>query len=225
MQQVAQLRQLELQYYVEHIGGIQTMATLLAGFAFTAFIGISEGAFNLRSLFFVQQTGALDGSINGSGALQIEPIDSPFDAMAWVKFVVETLEICTIAITLGEMLYVMIETLIARQLGSRLALRGADGSINVANRHLAAALADSTRHFVLGLQWFLFSVLLHAIRGIHPGASVLVLLIILRYWKRQFSTIARLAAQFKVCAGATCAARTEAADPRAATGVCLLLLQ
>ena len=37
-QQISKLRQLELQYYIDHIGGIQTMATLLAGFSFTALI-------------------------------------------------------------------------------------------------------------------------------------------------------------------------------------------
>ena len=50
-QQVAHLRQIELQYYVDHIGGIQTMATLLAGFAFTAFVSI-DGGFDANSLVF-----------------------------------------------------------------------------------------------------------------------------------------------------------------------------
>ena len=71
------------------------------------------------------------------------------------------------AVTLGEMLYVMVETLIARLLGSRLALRGPEGSINVANRHLAKALANCTKHFIVGLQWFLLSILVHALKGMH----------------------------------------------------------
>ena len=60
--EVAQMRQMELQYYVDHIGGIQTMATLLAGFAFTAFATM-DGGFDLMSFLFKQYSGAykIDG--------------------------------------------------------------------------------------------------------------------------------------------------------------------
>jgi hypothetical protein len=36
--EIVALREMELQYYIDHIGIIQTMATLLAGFAFSALV-------------------------------------------------------------------------------------------------------------------------------------------------------------------------------------------
>ena len=196
VQKVAHLRQVELQYYIDHIGGIQTMATLLAGFAFTAFNGF-EGGFNLDAFFFTRFQGSYD-LVDGNGTLRVDPVKESFDAMMFVKFVMETFEVAAVTLTLGEMLYVMIETLIARLLGSRLALRGPDGSINTANRHLAEALANSTKHFILGLQWFLLSVLCHALRGMHIISSMLVLFILSFYWKSQFVTVGRLAKQFEL---------------------------
>jgi hypothetical protein len=64
-QQVAALRSTELQYYVDHIGGIQTMATLLAGFAFTAFVSI-DGGLDVSSLLFRKPSGAFVGSLTNS---------------------------------------------------------------------------------------------------------------------------------------------------------------
>ena len=61
-------------------------------------------------------------------------------------------EVIAVTFTLGENLYVMVETLIARLLGSRLALRGPDGSIVIATKHLAQALANSTKHFISGAE-------------------------------------------------------------------------
>ena len=196
-QQVAQLRQVELQYYVDQIGGIQTMATLLAGLTFTAFVSM-DGGFDLKSLLFRSESGAYDGRASGNGTISLEPADEAFDAVELVSFVMEVLQVVAVAVTLGEMLYVMTETLIARLLGSRLALRGPDGSIHTATQHLAGVLANSTRHFILGLQWFLLSVVCHAVRGMHVISSVLVLCIIARYWNLQFVVVRRLAGQFQL---------------------------
>ena len=60
------------------------------------------------------------------------------------------LEVVCVCACLGEMLYVLTETLISRLLGSRLALRGPDGSIIRATANLAKSLARSTRRFIWG---------------------------------------------------------------------------
>ena len=198
--EVAQMRQMELQYYVDHIGGIQTMATLLAGFAFTAFATM-DGGFDLMSFLFKQYSGAykIDG-LNALNATEVnvEPVEESYGPVRIVGFVMEVFEVAAVTTTLGEMLYVMIETMIARLLGSRLALRGPDGSIAIATRHLAAALVNSTKHFIYGLQFFLLSVLCHAFRGLHLVSSIIVLIIIIKYWKSQFVTVGRLAKRFEL---------------------------
>lgn len=195
-QQVAALRSTELQYYVDHIGGIQTMATLLAGFAFTAFVSI-DGGLDVSSLLFRKPSGAFVGSLTNS-TIQLTEGVSSFDEVQLFQFVMQVFKVVSVAFTLGEMLYVMTETLIARLLGSRLALRGPDGSIGIATAHLAGCLATSTKHFIKGLQWFLLSVLCHALRGMHIVMSTLVFFIILMYWNMQFSIVRTLSKKFEL---------------------------
>ena len=196
-QKVAHLRQVELQYYIDHIGSIQSMATLLAGFAFTAFIGF-DGGFNFDALLFRTASSVYEGGMDANGTLRVEQVVQNYDVMMVIKFCFEVCEVAAVTLTLGEMLYVMIESLIARLLGSRLALRGPEGSITTANKHLAEALANSTKHFIMGLQWFLLSILSHALRGMHVGLSMLVLFILAIYWKSQFAAVGRLASQFEL---------------------------
>ena len=115
VREVAQMRQMELQYYVDNIGSIQTMATLLGGFAFTAFVSL-DGGFDLKSLIFRGDSGEYDGAIDANGTIHVEPADEGFDAIQIVSFVMEVFQVVAVAFTLGEMLYVMTETLIARLL-------------------------------------------------------------------------------------------------------------
>ena len=97
--EVAHMRQMELQYYLDHIGGIQTMATLLAGFAFTAFVGISDGGLTVKNLFFRQDTGAFDGSLDENGTLHVAPVSESFAAMAIISFVLEIFEVASVTFT------------------------------------------------------------------------------------------------------------------------------
>ena len=54
---VAVLREAELKYYIEHISGVQTMATLLAGFAFSAIISMDTPWIDLSSILLLQSSG------------------------------------------------------------------------------------------------------------------------------------------------------------------------
>jgi hypothetical protein len=101
-----------------------------------------------------------------------------------------------VCLCLGEMLHVLVVSLVGRLLGSRLALRGPDGSIIRATKKLAAALAQCTRRFVIGLQYFLLSVVVHALRGMHPAVSLVVVLIIGYYWRSQFKAVGKLNRDF-----------------------------
>ena len=50
-QQIAHLRERELAFYVNHIGSIQTIATLVAGFAFSALVKM-DSTLDMNMLVF-----------------------------------------------------------------------------------------------------------------------------------------------------------------------------
>ena len=193
---VARLRESELRYYVEHIGGVQTMATLLAGFAFTAFIAMEPLALKTSAVLLMQPSGDyVYNDSTGSVAKAPDERPDPFQIFAFVMTCIQAL---LVVLCLGEMMHVMTETLVARQLGSRLALRGQDGSIIIATRRLAASLANATKRFFGGLQSFLLSVVFHALRGMHPGLALVVAVVILWYLKMQGALVKRLAKDFEL---------------------------
>jgi hypothetical protein len=190
--EVAALREAELRYYVEHIGGVQTMATLLAGFAFTALVSMDTVSLSRNAFFLLQSSGKFEvtphisdsDNSTASGVSDVtpkpaEPADGalPLNChrerssprvslegrfVSWLhasraaftlySFSAHAIEVLLVVLCLGEVLHVMTETLISRQLGSRLALRGPDGSIITATYLLAASLARATRRFFSGLQ-------------------------------------------------------------------------
>ena len=91
-QAVANLRASELNYYVDHIGGIQTIATLLAGFAFTAFLTMDGPS--LENLQFRSKSGSFTGVIGTNGSsfttdagttISIDPVFVPW-TVDWLNF-------------------------------------------------------------------------------------------------------------------------------------------
>ena len=213
---IAILREMELRYYMEHIGGMQTMATLLAGFSFTALISsntlsLDFGTFLFRddeptkgSLIMQNMTHGEYTETSGTliDKMQLPGWDDPFK---YLSFFMHVLELTSIVMSLGEMLHVITSTLIARLLGARLALRGPDGSIIRATRHLAHALNANTRSFFNGLQYFMFSVIFHLFRGQHPVVAILLTYLLYTYWRRQGVIANQLSNNFHLTKGVTTA--------------------
>ena len=94
------------------------------------------------------------------------------------------LEVIALSACMAKMLYVVQVSLVATILGNRLALRGPAGSLNRAIEHMARALTRSVKGFVIGLQCFLASMCLHALRVVHPVASVTVVFILFVSWQQ-----------------------------------------
>jgi hypothetical protein len=152
VREVALLRETELRFYIDHIGSIQTMSTLIAGFSFTALISSESINLDDATLLFQQSTGGFTQTINATnGESLILPIYADPRPAQIYAMLMNICKLASVMACLGEMLHVITEALIARLLGSRLALRGPDGSIIRATRHLANALASSTRSFFKGL--------------------------------------------------------------------------
>ena len=74
-QQVSNLRATELQYYIDHIGSIQTVSTLLAGFAFTAFISMGGPGLEDDAVVFKSPDGSYTGTIDANGSLVVSPVE------------------------------------------------------------------------------------------------------------------------------------------------------
>ena len=216
-QEVAKLREAELQYYVDHIGAVQTMATLLAGFAFSAIISMDSISIDLNAILLRQ---ASDSFVISNDSGEVAPGDAQApNALQVLTFSAHVIQTLFFVLCLGEMMHVMTETLVARQLGSRLALHGPDGSIITATHRLAASLASATKRFFSGLQYFLLSVVFNALRGMHPGLALVVALVILAYLRGQGALVAKLALDFELRSAIHTGFHNDSSRP---TSPCLL---
>ena len=196
------------------IGSIQTMATLLAGFSFAAVVQTNTlNLVDANDVFFLTNLGVLEKRNETAGtSFSTTMYGVSHDGWKYLSFFMRALELVCFILTLGEMLHVMTEALIARQLGSRLALRGPDGSIIQATRNLALALSSATRSFFQGLQYFILSVSFYTLRAQHPLVAIILNAILYRYWRKQGDLAGRLTAVYHVRQGTTTAFADDDSD-------------
>lgn len=199
-QHIANLRVKELSYYVNHMGSIQTIATLIAGFSFTALTKM-DTTLDSNMLNFMQPSG-YEEVYNVTTGLTLSLVSTrPFDPVQLFAFVMQLAELTTVVLTLAEMLHILTDSLITRLLGTRQALRGPDGSIIRATHHLAGALAESTHNFFNGLQWFMLSIIFHVLRSQHPALGIWTVIILYPYWRAQGKLALRRALDFELPPG------------------------
>tara|TARA_B110001452_G_scaffold51043_1_gene39002 strand:- start:90 stop:764 length:675 start_codon:yes stop_codon:yes gene_type:complete len=186
--EVSHLREKEFKYYESHISMLQTYATLLAGFAFATFVSVSE-PLSTSALLFKAASGDYDAEGLDQATATIEQEVHKLDPMEMYTFGMHVIEVGSITLCLGENLFVLQVSLAATILGNRLALRGPAGSLNRAIELMARALKRGIDRFVLGLQWFMLSIVFHALKVLHPVSSVMVTLIIFSVWNKTHKTI------------------------------------
>ena len=220
--EIALLRETELRYYIQHISDMQTMATLLAGFAFTALVQSDTLNLDLNAVLFREETGSVERPVNATSRdanVAGTTVSSPTyatveDPLKYFSFLMHASELTSTVLCLGQMLHVITESLIARLLGSRLALRGPDGSIIRATRHLAKALASTTRTFFTGLQFFILSVVFYSLRGQHPAVAMAMVSILFVYWRGQGDLADKLSLEFHLEKSVTTSFADEEPKPR-----------
>jgi hypothetical protein len=183
------------------------MATLIAGFSFTALVSTESIKLDLNSVQLLYATGGeLQEVINAStGATLTTPIYEFAGPVYFFSLLMHVGEMAAVIASLGQMLTVITESLIARLLGARLALRGPDGSIIRSTRHLATALASSTRGFFNGLQFFILACFFHVLRGQHPLIAIFLVAILYPYWRHQGTLADELSRKFHLVQGVTTA--------------------
>ena len=126
--------------------------------SFTALVQSETLNLDLNAVLFREETGSVERPVNATSIdanVAGTTVSSPTyatveDPLKYFSFLMHASELTSTVLCLGQMLHVITESLIARLLGSRLALRGPDGSIIRATRHLAKALASTTRTFFTG---------------------------------------------------------------------------
>lgn len=217
VKEVALLRDMEFRFYIDHIGSIQTMATLIAGFSFTALVTTESLKLDINSVLLLHATGAsLMEVVNStSGTSMSTPIFENPGPVAFYSLLMHVGEMAAVIACLGQMMTVITEALIARLLGARLALRGPDGSIIRSTRHLASALASSTRGFFNGLQFFILGCFFHVLRGQHPLIAIFLICILYPYWRHQGTLADELSRKFHLVHGVTTAfTKTKLPSPR-----------
>lgn len=144
--QVAHLREKELNFYSTNIAAVETMATLLAGFAFTAFVSLND-PLSKDTIRFLTREGELHGSLV-DGKVTLQQSTTLFDGVDFFVFAVAWLEVVSLVMCLAEMLYVLQLCLLSQLLGYRLALRGPSGSITRSVQNLAESLSKQVQHSI-----------------------------------------------------------------------------
>ena len=222
VQDVAVLREREFRFYVDHIGAIQTLATLMAGFSFTALLSSEQVKLDWYSFSLQRATGQFEEVIvnETTGKLVSSPIYQTPDFFGIYSMTMNILGMICMVVCLGEMLTVMAESLIARLLGSRLALRGPDGSIIEATRHLATNLTSCTRHFFNGLTYFVLATAFHVLRTQHIVIGFVLVGILLPYWQNQVVLADTLSRKFHLVRGVTTAFNAQLSDAPATETPC-----
>ena len=211
-QHITTIREKELLYYVNHLGNMETIATLIAGFSFTALVKM-DTRLDMDTLLFTLPSGVEEQHLPDDRGVSVTSIvRREFVAIELFAFFMQVGELVAVVMTLGEMLLVITESLLSRLLGTRLALRGPDGSIIRASRHLASTLSSNTRRFFNGLQFFMMAIVFHVLRAQHPAVSGLVIIILIPYWRGQGAMAEKSANVYRLSTGVNTAFDRNASD-------------
>ena len=142
------LRDKELNYYLNTMSSVSTQATLLAGFAFAQLTGYEydepdEGYFTLAQLEAL-----------GIGHVSQDASARGIEGWSWLTWVEQLLQLCFIISTAACMflqLWAVQACTVSTVMGQGLALRGPDGSMDKAVRHLARQSRATYAMFSLGI--------------------------------------------------------------------------
>lgn len=174
------IREREMDFYARNLSMVGTHAALLAGFAFSILTGHE---------FKTPDEGFLSFETEKSLGMWLPNASRPFGdertgmgSWTWNTAVQQILQLAhLIFTTLGIMLHLwtVYTTVVTNILGLHLALRGPEGSVDRAVRHMAQQNQFALRKFMLGLILFILSVLFYAISEFHVFISIWICMAIL----------------------------------------------
>ena len=201
------VRERELRFYARNLSMVGTHAALLAGFAFTI---LSQYTFKSPSQGYLPFSVELDLRMwdrNQTEFLQfpgltLEQITDLRPGMAgwswttWLQQVFQILHLLFTSLGMTLTLWTLYTCVITNILGVHLALRGPEGSVDRAVRHMAQQNQFALRKFVWGLVLFILSVIFFSLSEYHFFvSSVICIAVCLMTW-RIYNHIKKLAVIF-----------------------------
>ena len=176
------IREREMDFYARNLSMVGTHAALLAGFAFTIlsqhqFMTPEEG-------FLAYETEVSLGMWVENSTISTDILKATrtgITAWPWNTVIQQLFQLLhLIFTTLGIMLHLwtVYTTVVTNILGLHLALRGPEGSVDRAVRHMAQQNQFALRKFMIGLILFILSVLFFALSEYHVFISIWICLAI-----------------------------------------------
>jgi hypothetical protein len=185
-QEILLVREKEMKFYTRNLSMLGTHAALLAGFAFTI---LSQHEFKVpqqgflayeteRSLTMWTDYTYIEPHLqNIQGGMGVWPWH------IWFQQVFQLFHLCFTAMGILLHLWTVYTTVVTNILGIGLALRGPEGSVDRAVRHMAQQCSFALRKFILGLILFILSLIFFALSEYHLfiGAIVVSCIVVLSF--------------------------------------------
>ena len=178
------VREKEMKFYTRNLSMVGTHAALLAGFAFTI---LSQHEFAVpvqgylpyefeKSILIWNNYTYLDpiAGIHSDALQSIQVGMRGWPWTTWMQQIFQLLHLCFTAMGILLHLWTVYTTVVTNILGLHLALRGPEGSVDRAVRHMAQQNQFALRKFLVGLVLFVFSLLFFSLYKYHLFISVFI---------------------------------------------------
>ena len=195
-QEILLVREKEMKFYTRNLSMLGTHAALLAGFAFTIlsqhhFMTPDEGFLSYESEVLLGMWP--DNSTHlGSPAIQVQKGMAAWPWHVWCHQIFQLLHLCFTAMGILLHLWTVYTTVVTNILGLHLALRGPEGSVDRAVRHMAQQNQFALRKFLYGLVLFNLSLLFFTLSEYHIFVSVFTIVCIVTLSRATFLHINEL---------------------------------
>jgi hypothetical protein len=195
-QEILLVREKEMKFYTRNLSMLGTHAALLAGFAFTIlsqhqFMTPDEGFLSYESEVFLGMWPENSTHV-GSHAMQMQKGMAAWPWHVWCHQMFQLLHLCFTAMGILLHLWTVYTTVVTNILGLHLALRGPEGSVDRAVRHMAQQNQFALRKFLYGLVLFNLSLLFFTLSEYHIFVSVITISCIITLSRATFLHIVEL---------------------------------
>lgn len=181
--EILAVREKEMKFYTRNLSMVGTHAALLAGFAFTI---LSQHEFRMPPQGFLSYDTEVSLGMHPENQTYIDPIMKQYQLgigfwpwQVWFQQLFQLLHLCFTAMGILLHLWTVYTTVVTNILGLHLALRGPEGSVDRAVKHMAVQNQFALRKFMLGLVLFIFSLLFFSLSEYHIFISSFVVICIL----------------------------------------------
>ena len=200
------VREKEMKFYVRNLSMVGTHAALLAGFAFTIlsqyeFKEPIEGylPYEVEEWLGMWSNNKATFEYPSHTAAEVRSFKSGIGSWTWNTWLQQIFQVLHLVFTSLGMtltLWTLYTCVITNILGVHLALRGPEGSVDKAVRHMAQQNQFALRKFMWGLVLFILSVIFFSLSEYHFFVSLLIVISVLLMARRMYKHIHNLVSCF-----------------------------